>query len=139
MKMKKALIATALISVLGMSVAFADHGGFGGCGGKGGHDGFGARGAKMGEMLTEKLKLNDTQKTQLDTIMKEQQTKMEALRTQMQEQMKALRDENNSKITALLTPEQATIFQKMQDEHKQRQADRLEKMKKRLEEATPKN
>jgi Spy/CpxP family protein refolding chaperone len=134
MKMKKALIATALIGVLGMSVAFADHGGFGGCGGKGGHGGFGGRGGeKMGQMLTEKLKLNDTQKTQLDTIIKDQQTKMEALRTQMQEQMKTLRTENDAKIAAILTPEQATTFQKMQDERKQRQADRLEKMKKRLE------
>ena len=94
--MKKALIATALIGVIGMSAAFAGHGG-GDCGGKGGHGGFGGRGGgKKGEVLTEKLKLDDAQKAQLETIKQEQGTKMDALRTQMQEQMKALRAGNET-------------------------------------------
>lgn len=137
--MKKALIATALIGVMGMSVALADHG-FGGgkgtCGGKAGHGGFGGRGVMMGEMLAEKLKLNDAQKAQLDTIKQEQSTKIEALRTQMQEQMKALHAENEAKIAAILTPEQATTFKQMQDERQKRQQERLEAIKKRLENNT---
>jgi Spy/CpxP family protein refolding chaperone len=136
-KMKKALIATALIGIMGMSVALADHGGFGGgfggCGGKGGHGGFGGRGDKMGEMLVEKLKLDDAQKTQLETIKQEQSTKMEALRTQMQEQMQALRTENETKIAAILTPEQAATFKQMQEERQKRQDERREAIKKRLE------
>ncbi len=137
--MKKVLMVAALIGALGVSVVFADHGfggGKGDCGGKGGHDGFGGRGAMMGEMLTEKLKLDDAQKAQLDTIKQEQSAKMEALRTQMQEQMKALRAENETKIAAILTPEQATTFKQMQDERQKRQQERLEAVKKRLESNT---
>ena len=84
--MKKALIATALIGVLGMTVAFAGPGG-GDCGGKGGHGGFGGHRAQMGEMLTKKLDLTAEQQTQVDAIMKEQRTKMDEMRQQMQKQM----------------------------------------------------
>jgi Spy/CpxP family protein refolding chaperone len=133
--MKKALIATALIGVIGMSAAFADHGGgFGDCGGKGDPAGFGGRGGeKMAEMLTDKLQLDDAQKAQLATIQQEQKSQMDALHTQMQEQMQALRTENDSKIAAILTPEQATTFQQMQDERQKKQDERRAEMKKRLD------
>jgi len=126
--MKKALIVTALIGVLGMTVALADHGGFGGggCGGKGGHGGFGGRGAMMGEMLKDKLKLDEAQTTKVDAIMEEQ-------RKQMQEQLKTLRTDGETKIAAILTPEQAATFKQMQDERQKRQDKRREEMKKYLE------
>lgn len=126
--MKKALIVTALIGVLGMTVALADHGGFGGggCGGKGGHGGFGGRGAMMGEMLKDKLKLDEAQTTKVDAIMEEQ-------RKQMQEQLKTLRTDGETKIAAILTPEQAATFKQMQDERQKRQDKRREEMKKCLE------
>jgi Spy/CpxP family protein refolding chaperone len=134
-QMKKALVVTALIGVLGMTVALADHGGFGGggCGGKGGHGGFRGRGAMMGEMLKDKLKLDEAQTTKVDAIMEEQRTKMDEMRKQMQEQMKALRTDGETKIAAILTPEQAATFKQMQDERQKRQDKRREEMKKRLD------
>ncbi|MEN9501202.1 MAG: hypothetical protein RI964_487 [Pseudomonadota bacterium] len=127
--MKKVLLTSALVGILSVSIAaFADHGG--GCGGPDGRPGAGEH---MGDMLKDKLKLDDAQKTKLDDIMKDQRTKMEALRTQMQEQMKALRTESDGKIAAILTPEQATTFKQMQDERQKRQDERREEMKKRLD------
>ena len=55
------------------------------------------------------------------------------MQEQMQKQMQAMRTEGETKVAALLTPEQAATFQKMQDERKQRQEERREEMKKRLE------
>ncbi len=126
--MKKTLIATALISVLGMGAAFADHGGFGGFGGKGG-----PRGDMMGEQLKDKLNLTDEQKTQFEAIMKEQRTKMDDLHQQMQAQMKTMRTETDTKIAAILNTEQAATFKQMQDDRQKRQDERREELKKRLD------
>ena len=126
--MKKTLVATALISVLGMGAAFADHGGFGGFGDKGG-----PRGEMMGEQLKDKLKLTDEQKTQFEAIMKEQRTKMDELHQQMQAQMKTMRTETDTKIAAILNTEQAATFKQMQDDRQKRQDERREELKKRLD------
>lgn len=130
--MKKTLLVTALVSVLGVSaLAFAGPGGD--CGGKG----FGGPGAEEGAPpmfdLKDKLKLDDAQSTKLDDIMKEQRTKMDDARTQMRAQMKTLRTESETKIAAILTPEQATIFKQFQDDRQKREDERREELKKRLE------
>ena len=128
--MKKALVASALIGLLGTSVAFADHGDKD-CGGGFGHHG--GKGMRV-EMLKDKLTLTDQQVAEVDKIMQEQRGKMDEMRKQMQEQMKVNRDESDKRIAALLTPEQATTFQKMQEERQKRMEERRAEMQKRLDE-----
>ncbi len=134
--MKKALLASALLGLLGASVAFAGPGEHD-CGGpghhRGHHGGKGGPGMRV-EMLKEKLTLTDQQVTDVEKIMQEQRTKMDEMRKQMQEQMKANRDESDKRIAALLTPEQATTFQKMQEERQKRMEERRAEMQKRLDE-----
>ncbi len=119
-KMKKALIATALISVLGLSAAVyaQPHDGWGGKGGKG-HPA-----EMMGERLKEKLNLTTDQQTQVDQIMADQKTRMD----EIHKQMEALRTETEGKISAILTPEQATTFKQMIEKRNQRMEDRRQKM-----------
>ena len=132
--MKKALLASALIGLLGASVAFAGPGPGGeDCGGHRGHHGDkGGPGMRV-EMLKDKLTLTDQQVTEVEKIMQEQRSKMDEMRKQMQEQMKANRDESEKRIAALLTPEQATNFQKMQEERQKRMEERRAEMQKRLD------
>ena len=132
--MKKALIASALIGLLGASVAFAGPGDKD-CGGghHRGHGGKGGPGMRV-EMLKDKLTLTDQQVTEVEKIMQEQRSKMDELRKQMQEQMKANRDESEKRIAALLTPEQTTTYQKMQEERQKRMEERRAEMQKRLDE-----
>jgi Spy/CpxP family protein refolding chaperone len=132
--MKKVLFASALVGLLGASVAFAGPGDkdCGGFGHHGGHGGKGGPGMRV-EMLKDKLTLNDQQVTEVEKIMQEQRTKMDELRKQMQEQMKANRDESEKRIAALLTPEQTTTFQKMQEERQKRMEERRAEMQKRLD------
>lgn len=103
--MKKALIITSLVAMLGASVAMADHG-FGG--------GFGGRGM---EHLKTLLGLSDTQAAQVDVIMQEQKTKMDAIRT-----------ETEQRIQTLLTPEQAAKFTEMQQKRQERMQQRQDRM-----------
>ena len=118
--MKKALIATALISVLGLSAAVyaQPHDGWGG------KDGKGHSAEMMGERLKEKLNLTTDQQTQLNQIMADQKTRMD----EIHKQMEALRTETDSKIIAILTPEQATTFKQMIDKRNQRMEERRQKM-----------
>lgn len=111
--MKKALIAAALISALGLSaVVYAEpHDGWGG-----GRGGKGHPGEMMGEKLKNKLNLSADQQTQLDTIMAEQKTRMD----EIHKQMEALRTETEGKITAILTPDQAATFKQMIEKRNQR-------------------
>ncbi|WML91425.1 hypothetical protein [Thiothrix lacustris] len=97
--MKKALIITSLVALLGASAVMADQG-FGG--GKG-----------IDRMKTF-LGLSDTQAVQVDSIMQDQQVRM-----------KALREETNQRIQALLTPEQAAKFQQMEQQRGERQGNRM--------------
>jgi hypothetical protein len=97
--MKKALIITSLVAMLGTSAAMADYG-FGG--GKG-----------MERMKTF-LGLSDTQAAQVDSIMQEQHARMQALH-----------DETNQRIQALLTPDQAAKFQQMEQQRGERKGNRM--------------
>ncbi|SEA81163.1 hypothetical protein SAMN05660964_02503 [Thiothrix caldifontis] len=97
--MKKALIITSLVAMLGASAVMADYG-FGG--GKG-----------MDRMKTF-LGLSDTQAAQVDSIMQEQHARMQALH-----------DETNQRIQALLTPDQAAKFQQMEQQRGERKGNRM--------------
>ena len=99
--MKKALIITSLVALLGASAVMADQG-FGG-------------GRGMDRMKTA-LGLSDTQAAQVDSIMQEQREKMQALH-----------EESNQRIQALLTPEQATLFQQMEQQRGERKGNRMER------------
>ncbi|MGB3919289.1 hypothetical protein J9253_09310 [Thiothrix litoralis] len=99
--MKKALIITSLVALLGASAVMADQG-FGG-------------GRGMDRMKTS-LGLSDTQAAQVDSIMQDQQARM-----------KALHEETNQRIQALLNPEQAAKFQQMEQQRGERKGNRMER------------
>ena len=75
------------------------------------------------QQLTQELSLTDAQQAAVLPILTDRQTKMEALRkdgnsgatreAQMQ-QMRVILDASNAQIRALLTEQQAAIFDKMQ-------------------------
>ena len=78
---------------------------------------------KMIATLTEKLKLTDAQKVQVDTIFSQQNKAMMKMRadagddrSQMREKMMGLRAESDKKINAILNDEQKTTYKAWQDE-----------------------
>jgi len=73
---------------------------------------------KRTEHLTKQLGLND-----------EQKTKVEAILTTQHEKIKALHEETDASIKAILTPEQQTKFDQLQQQRKQM---RQEKIKEHL-------
>ena len=71
------------------------------------------------------LKLTDDQTTKITAILKVQATKMDSVRTAangdrdaMRTAMGPLRTATNDKIKAILTPDQATAWQKMMDDQR---------------------
>jgi len=77
--------------------------------------------------LQTQLKLNDDQTAKITAIYKAQAVKRDSIRTAangdrdaMRSAMMPLMKEANDKIKALLTPEQQTAYQKMQDEARAR-------------------
>jgi len=71
------------------------------------------------------LKLSDDQTTKITAILKVQATKMDSVRTAangdrdaMRTAMGPLRTATNDKIKAILTPDQATAWQKMMDDQR---------------------
>ena len=71
--------------------------------------------------LQTQLKLTDDQTTKVTAVYKEQATKMDSVRTAangdreaMRSAMMPMRKATNDKIKAILTPEQATAFEKIQ-------------------------
>ena len=79
------------------------------------------------KQLQTQLKLTDDQTTKITAIYKTQATKMDSIRTAangdrdaMRTAMGPLRTAANDQIKALLTPEQATAWQKMMDEQRAR-------------------
>jgi len=79
------------------------------------------------KQMQTSLKLTDDQTTKVTAILKVQATKMDSIRTAangdrsaMRTAMGPLRETTNTQIKAILTPEQATAYQKMQDEMRAR-------------------
>jgi len=77
--------------------------------------------------LQTQLKLTDDQTTKITAVYKAQAVKMDSVRTAangdrqaMRSAMMPLMKDTNNKIKAILTPEQATAYQKMLDEMRAR-------------------
>ncbi|MEP6613976.1 MAG: hypothetical protein ABJA76_18870 [Mucilaginibacter sp.] len=77
--------------------------------------------------LQTQLKLNDDQTTKITAILKVQATKMDSVRTAangdrtaMRTAMGPIRTAATDQIKAILTPDQATAYQKMIDERRAR-------------------
>ena len=71
---------------------------------------------KRVEHLTKTLSLNNEQKTKIEAIFNEQQQKF-----------KALKDETHASVKAVLTPEQATKFDVMQEKRQEMRKERIAK------------
>lgn len=78
---------------------------------------------EMAKGLQTQLKLTDDQTTKITAIYKDQATKMDSVRTAangdrdaMRQAMMPMRKATNEKVKAVLTPEQATAFDKWQQE-----------------------
>ena len=78
---------------------------------------------EMAKGLQTQLKLSDDQTTKITAIYKDQATKMDSVRTAangdrdaMRQAMMPMRKATNEKVKAVLTPEQATAFEKLQQE-----------------------
>ena len=79
--------------------------------------------ADRAKALQTQLKLTDDQTAKITTILKTQQTKMDSVRTAangdrdaMRSGMTPIRKSSNDQIKAILTPDQATAYQKMMDD-----------------------
>ena len=77
--------------------------------------------------LQTQLKLTDDQTAKITAILQTQATKMDSVRTAangdrdaMRAGMMPIRTATNDKIKAILTPDQATAYQKMLDEQRAR-------------------
>jgi Spy/CpxP family protein refolding chaperone len=83
--------------------------------------------AEQADQLKESLKLNDDQTAKIKTIYEGQTKSMDSLRTALNGDMSGMREKmmpimttTSAKIKAVLTPEQASTFQKQQDERMSR-------------------
>jgi len=79
------------------------------------------------KQLQTQLKLTDDQTAKVTTIYKAQSVKMDSIRTAangdrdaMMAGMRPLMQSTSDQIKAILTPDQATAYQKMQDERRAR-------------------
>jgi len=82
---------------------------------------------EQAKQLQTQLTLNDDQTAKITAIYKTQATKRDSIRTAangdrdaMMQAMMPLMKSTNEQIKALLTPDQATAFQKIQDERRAR-------------------
>jgi Spy/CpxP family protein refolding chaperone len=82
---------------------------------------------EQAKQLQTQLKLNDDQTTKITAIFKAQATKRDSVRTAangdreaMMQGMMPLMQDTNNKIKAVLTPEQATAYDKMVQERMER-------------------
>src|ERR1700733_9089708 len=83
--------------------------------------------ADRAKQMQTQLNLNDDQTAKITAILQTQATKMDSVRTAangdrdaMRAGMTPIRTATNDKIKAILTPEQATAYQKMLDEMRAR-------------------
>lgn len=103
------------ISVIALTVLSTSVLAFGGDGNPHGHDNpHGERHReRMLNTMTDKLALTETQRSDIETVMREQH-----------EKMRALREETHNRINALLTTEQQTKFAKMKEKRRERREER---------------
>ena len=74
------------------------------------------------KQMQTQLKLTDDQTAKVTAIYKTQQTKIDSLRNAGGDRsaFRPIMEATNEKVKAILTPEQATAFQKMMDERRAR-------------------
>jgi periplasmic protein CpxP/Spy len=75
------------------------------------------------KQMKESLKLTDDQATKITAIYQAQSKSMDSLRNaggDMRNQMRPMMQATNDKVKAILTPEQATAWQKEMDERRAR-------------------
>ena len=70
--------------------------------------------------MRSRVKINDEQEKQLESIMDETREKFRAFRESLKPQEKAIQAEHVAKIMAILTPEQQKEYAKMREEREQR-------------------
>jgi Spy/CpxP family protein refolding chaperone len=86
---------------------------------------------KRVEKMAKKLDLTKEQKEKVAAIFKESGDKIQAETQKMQEAKKAIREDESQKIKAVLTPDQAQKYEKMQAERKEKMEKKEKKMDKR--------
>ena len=72
------------------------------------------------EQLSDRLKLNDDQKTKVQQIFGDTREQLKALRKDSQPKVADIRRQADEKLQQVLTPEQWKQFQAMQEEMRQR-------------------
>lgn len=80
-------------------------------------------GDRMVEKLTKKLDLTEEQQQQVKTIFDNKKPEMEAL----WKQMEALKQSTSTEIKSVLTPEQASEFEAMEEKREERRKHFMEK------------
>ena len=107
-------LATALIFVLGFVTGILAlnvyRGWARGMGGP--HDRF--------EQFSQRLKLNDDQKSKVQQIFADTREQLDALRKETEPRMQEIRNQADERIKQVLTPEQWEQFQKMREERPRR-------------------
>lgn len=85
------------------------------------------------KQLQTQLKLTDDQTTKITAIYKDQRAKMDSVRTAsngdrdaMRSSMMTMMKTTNDKIKAILTPDQATAYDKIQQERMQQMQQRMQ-------------
>lgn len=84
------------------------------------------RQAFLNEMKT-RVKIDDSQAAQIDTIMVETMRKFSDLRTKIRPQEKALYDEQVERISAVLNPQQQAEYAKMREERERRRKEEADR------------
>ena len=72
------------------------------------------------EQMSERLKFNDEQKTQVQQILGDTREQLQALRKESEPKVKEIRQRADERLQKVLTPEQWQQFQQMRDEMRSR-------------------
>jgi len=72
------------------------------------------------EQLSDRLKLNDDQKTKVQQIFSDTREQLRALRKESEPKVNDIRKQADDRMQQVLTPEQWKQFQSLQDEMRQR-------------------
>jgi Spy/CpxP family protein refolding chaperone len=81
-----------------------------------GEGGRASRGERFEQMLDERLRLGDEQKTQVREILGDSRSQLEALRRESEPRMQEVRRQADERLQKVLTPEQWQQFQQLKDE-----------------------